>query len=209
MIVATIEPPNATHNVYSQRGEDVTIAQVFSGARAGRFLDIGAWHPFQLSNSRMLYERGWSGILVEPSPEPFLALLKEYGYDERIILIQAAVATERGLTPFHASADAVSTSESSNYERWKDHAAFQGRFYVPSITLGDIFNQFCGESFDFVNIDTEGTSVNLLHTLLKTEMFPRCVCVEHDSRIEEIVSVGASKGYRAVLTTVENVVLAR
>ena len=56
---------------YSQYGEDRAIVELF-GDHVGRFLDIGAWHPTVFSNTRALFERGWSGVMVEPSPCPFL-----------------------------------------------------------------------------------------------------------------------------------------
>jgi hypothetical protein len=91
---------------YSQRDEERYILEVVGDA-PGRFLDIGAWHPTALSNSRALYERGWGGVIIEPSPEPFLNLLKEYGNEDRVSLICAAVGFERTLTRFWATADAL------------------------------------------------------------------------------------------------------
>jgi FkbM family methyltransferase len=188
---------------YSQRDEERYILEVVGDA-PGRFLDIGAWHPTALSNSRALYERGWGGVIVEPSPEPFLNLLKEYGNEDRVSLICAAVGFERTLTRFWATADALTTSSFENVEKWKNVAGFYGTFYCPMITLADITNQFGG--FDFVSIDTEGTSVDLFHALLKTGMRPRCICVEHDSREVECAQAAQAANYRQAYMSPENIV---
>jgi hypothetical protein len=90
---------------YSQGDEQPHIVAALGGVRPGRFLDIGAFHATQLSNTRALYLLGWSGVMVEPSPEPFLGLLREYGNDPRIQLICGAVGTERTIAKFHATAD--------------------------------------------------------------------------------------------------------
>jgi len=57
-----------------------------------------------------------------------------------------------------------------------------------------------------VSIDTEGTSVDLLHVLLATEMFPRCICVEHDGRAVEAQMAAQKRGYKQVYASAENLV---
>ena len=191
---------------YSQFGEQHKILAAL-GDEPGRFLDIGAWVPTHFSNTRALYELGWSGVLVEPSPEPFLALLKEYGNDDRIELVHAAVGFEHCLIPFHATADAVSTSNAEVHELWKDIGGYYGRFHAPQITLEEIANQFGG--FQFVNIDAEGQSVHIFHRMIEIGWLPKCICVEHDSRSIEIQQVAQERGYVTTLTNGTNLVLAR
>lgn len=191
---------------YSQRNEQALILDAV-GAQVGAFLDIGSWHPTSMSNTRALYELGWSGVMIEPSPEPFLSLLKEYGNEPRISLICAAVGFERSLTKFHASADALSTSSEEQYQKWKAVGGFYGSFYAPVITLADITNQWGG--FDFVSIDTEGTSVDLFKALLQTAMRPRTICVEHDQRFAECGLAARTVGYQEKYRSEENLVYAR
>lgn len=59
---------------YSQYEEEQHILKALGG-RVGTFMDIGAYHPMTFSNTRALFERGWSGVMVEPSPGPFMNLL--------------------------------------------------------------------------------------------------------------------------------------
>ena len=61
---------------YSQHpDEEEAILQLF-GSHVGRALDIGAWVATTFSNTRALYERGWELVLVEPSPGPFIILMR-------------------------------------------------------------------------------------------------------------------------------------
>lgn len=178
-------------------------------SKAGTFLDIGAWHARDKSNVRALYELGWSGVLVEFSPEPLAGLIKEYGDEPRIKIIAAAVGLQHTLTKFHVSADALSTSNEENYERWRAQGAFYGSLYVPTITLEDI-----NEEFDFVSIDTEGTSADLFKELLDLcvsgrQPLPRCICVEFDNRADECERAASAAGYRKVYESEENLVFAR
>lgn len=192
---------------YSQYGEQAHILAEF-GDHVGRFLEIGAYHPTQFSNTRALVERGWSGVMIEPAPGPMQALIREYGKDDRIVLINAALGFERGIAKMWATDDAVSTTEEANYQQWRHAGGFYGAFYTPVITLHDVFNQF-GGGFDFMSIDTEGTSCNVFHALLETTAFPRVICVEHDGRSVELQQAAHAKGYRTVDINGTNLVLAR
>ncbi len=202
---------------YSQGNEEAAILEAFGFDPDGhghgpdkancRFLDIGAFHASQLSNTRALYELGWSGVLIEPSPMPMHGLIQAYGADPRITLIQAVVSLEGGLVPMHISQDAVSTSEDSQHEKWKASAVYTGKMLVPAITLPQISNQFGG--FDFISIDAEGTSVDLFLAALALEWSPRCWAVEHDERLAELLTAATAKGYVATLTNACNVVLVK
>ena len=62
---------------YSQYGEDLIILGAFAGrTEPGTLLDIGAWHPTIFSNTRALIELGWAGVIIEPSPGPFINLMR-------------------------------------------------------------------------------------------------------------------------------------
>lgn len=193
---------------YSQAGEQAIILERFrEGIEAkapGRFLDIGAWNAKEFSNTRALYELGWSGVMIEPSPGPMRGLLAEYGKEERITLISAAASTSPGLIKLNISDDAVSSPDGPHYETWKPAATFIGPLMVPAITLDQIFNQFGG--FDFVNIDAEGVSADLFLQMLAMQVFPKCVCVEHDERTTPMLDAATRFGYSGKVVSANLVV---
>ena len=168
---------------YSQYEEQTAILAAFEGwpAQAQRhFLDIGAWNAKDKSNTRALYELGFNGVMIEPSPGPLLSLLAEYGNEPRITLISAAVALEPGLLPLHITDDAVSTSSEAVYDTWRNAVPpvkYVGNLSVPVLTLEQISNQFGG--FDFINFDAEGLSADLFNRAMDLKWEPRCICVEH------------------------------
>ena len=197
-------------DTFSQYEEDLAIAECFKGRdKPGRFLDIGAWDPKTFSNTRALYELGWSGVMIEPSPTPMLSLLKEYGKEPRITLVQAAVAPTETIVAFEMSDDSVSTSDPASYAKWKDQTHFHGTVMVRTITWDQICLWYGG--FDFVNIDAEGTSVDLFHEMLKAGARPQCCCVEHDGRLAELAAAATSQGigYKMVYSNGTNALFAR
>ncbi len=218
--------------IYSQYAEQESILAVFADAAPGKLLDIGAYHPTVFSNSRALIERGWSAVLVEPSPGPMLNLVRaclwcgavpsevygerkevacpkcgnvgRYGGCHAITLISAAVGLEPGLLPIQITDDAVSTSDAGVYEAWKKAGGYYGTLHVPQITLEQISLQFGG--FDFVNFDAEGMSVPLAIRALELEWRPRCMVVEHDGRIVEVSQAAHAVGYKTVMTNGTNLI---
>ena len=194
-------------NHYSQNNEQEIILDLFNGKTEGRFLDIGAYDATMLSNTRALYEMGWSGVMVEPSPEPFVALLKQYGNDPRVTLIHAAVGLKDDLRKMYATADAISTTDEKFRATWEASGhKFTGSFLCPVIAAGNILPHL---DFDFVNIDTEGNSGDLLMEYLRIGLRPEAYCVEHDHKHDKLTRLAGSHGYRWVATTGENLILAR
>lgn len=193
---------------YSQNDEQVAILAAFACRPVGKFLDIGAFHAKQLSNTRALFELGWSGVMVEPSPVPFAGLVEEYGQCDRIRLINAAVGFEPGKIRMHLTADAVSTADIGTFEKWKSLVAFEdGTHEVEAVTLEQIYDLH--GSFDFLNLDAEGMSVDLLLYRVLNGPLPRCICVEHDGRTTEILAAATAKGYSCVYGSGENLVLVK
>jgi FkbM family methyltransferase len=195
---------------YSQNDEEKHILEICGDIPNGRFLDIGAYNPKIFSNTRALFERGWGGVLVEPSPGPFLDLLAEYGKCEQIELVCAAVCSGVGLLRFHASEDAVSTVNDIHYQKWRTRADFVGQFFISTVTATQIFNRF-GRDFDFINIDIEGHSMETFLDMIRREpeLRPKCFCVEHDGSQGEIERRSTTFGYRVRHITSENIILER
>ena len=194
---------------HSQRDEESHIVRAVQNCVGRRLLDIGAWDPIIFSNSRaLLTEYKWGGVLIEPSPMPLRNLVKAYADRADIEILAGAVDLEPRLMNLKITDDAVSAETgSAQTVKWSEAGGYIGRMWIQTYTLEQIMHAFGG--FDFVNIDTEGTSVDLFKALISTEMYPTCICVEHDGRIVEAMQAGRARGYHPVYESEENLVFAR
>ena len=52
---------------YSKNREDIFLSNYFKNKTYGRYIDIGAYHPYRSSNTCLLNKRGWSGINIDIS----------------------------------------------------------------------------------------------------------------------------------------------
>ncbi len=190
---------------YSQRNEEQYILEACKDAPRRRLLDIGAFHPTVFSNSRALIEQGWGAVLVEPSPKPVRNLVKVYGDSPEVHVFCAAVGLEPGIVTLQITDDAVSTTDVK--PEWRERGGYIGSMTISQVTLAMLFNWY--GDFDFVSIDVEGGSTDLFLNLLTYEMFPACICVEHDGRIVEITKAAQERGYKIAYISEENVVVSR
>jgi FkbM family methyltransferase len=195
---------------YSQNNEQAVIACQLAvcGMATGKLLDIGAYDPAVFSNSRALLDLGWSGVLVEPSPQPFIKLLEHYRSNPKVSLVNAAVTVESGICPFFdSSGDAISTLSPAHTARWSNVA--YSHFFVHTIALCDLLS-FFGCDFNFINIDVEGGNCDLFDKL-PLERLPslRLICIEHDGHEREICERAALFHFRPVYCNGENLILRR
>lgn len=175
---------------------------------AGVFLDIGAYDGKTFSNTFALVERGWRGVLVEPSLEAFSALLNLHGANPRLELVHALIGLKNDLIGFWDSPDAVSTTEEVNYERWKCAAVFRPKTWMEQVTIRELFWKFpwLAET-SVLSIDTEGTSASLLLAYPFDLSRPKIICVEYDNRGDELLKFAENLGYQLIYSNGENLVL--
>lgn len=64
--------------VHSQYGEDQMFRLLLHPSSQGTFVDVGAHHPIDGSNTFNLYLRGWKGVTIDPNPtfEPLYRRLR-------------------------------------------------------------------------------------------------------------------------------------
>jgi FkbM family methyltransferase len=175
--------------VYSQNQEEKKIVNYFAG-REGRFLDVGAYDGKLFSNSLRLVELGWSGVCVEPSPEPFRLLYLLHKDNPIIQLENSAVCPSDGVVDFYdTSGDAVSTTDHTHKHKWEKGSKIKFKpIQVKSISPKTLLGKY-GNVYDFVNIDTEGTNLETLRGLVGAGLRFELLCIEHDNKHPEIVAM--------------------
>lgn len=168
--------------MYSQNNEEEIILKYFGLGFRGRFLDIGAYDGREHSNTRKLFEIGWEGVLVEPSPPQFIKLLDLYRNKGRVTLVNAAVSHTPGLELFHFSSHWASTLSEAQVARSPEHD-LSTVFWINTITILQ-FQCWC--PFHFISIDAEDRDWEIC-TCLTMEFLKGCsmICVEHSHRTDD------------------------
>ena len=169
---------------WSQHGEDERLASdLRTSVGDGYYVDVGANHPAQLSNTYRLYNLGMRGVCVEPNDE-LCALHRRYRPDD--MLICAAIGQENGLAKFYElSYHGVSTfSDSELKARQAAGAKLMKVSVKPMLTLATILEHCVPEGrtkLELLSVDTEGLDEIVLRSNDWARFRPRLVLVEANS----------------------------
>jgi FkbM family methyltransferase len=219
-VIELLEPwrwRDAKHS-YAQAGEDLIIDFIAKAMQIEgvTYLDIGAHHPTQFSNTYLFYKQGSRGVLVEPDPELSAAIKRVRPGD---LCIEAGV----GLHSTSASQFFVMSTRTLNTFSEVEAKRYQAMgsqriekvLSIPMITLDKIFaDHFRDEAPTLVSIDVEGLDLDVLSTLDFDKCRPPIICIEtlqysetreevKDTRIAQMMS---KNGYFAFGDTYINTV---
>lgn len=165
--------------MYSQDYEEQVIADFF-GSRVGRFLDVGAHDGRTFSNTLRLVEQGWSGVCVEPAASVFGALLATHRDRPAVKLVNAALAPQRGILPFwDCNGDCVGTTDTRHRDLWAGDGVRFSETWIQTLSVPDFLVAFPGP-YQFVSLDVEGATFDLLRSLPLDALGVELLCVEWD-----------------------------
>lgn len=140
---------------YAQNFEDVLLNRIFKDQKRGFYIDIGAHHPIYDSVTKAFYEKGWTGINIEPVSKFFHLLENDRPND---INLNIAISDQKGELNFHELLDTgLSTFDGEMAEKLAQKDGFSLHEYpVAMKTLADICRQYVNQPIDFLKIDVEG-----------------------------------------------------
>ncbi len=190
---------------YSQYGEDLLIDGLINCKRKGVYLDIGANDPFVLSNTLRFYERGWSGVNIEPNTEIFEKLRK---FRPRDINLNIGVGLQRGQRMFYImSSNTLSTFKKRaaliNAEVHNERVISTKKVQV--CALRDIFETYIGDKrVDFMSLDVEGSELEILMCNNWLKYRPYLLIIETNFNGTEILNFLKKVDYEMVYTNATN-----
>ena len=82
---------------YTQYGEEGIITEIFRrlNIEKGFFVEFGAMDGIDISNTRSLWEKGWKGVMIEPSEGLFKALKHNYPPGSGVLTLNSFVDWKR------------------------------------------------------------------------------------------------------------------
>jgi FkbM family methyltransferase len=152
---------------YAQNREDVVLFRALGHVPSGRYVEVGANHPTHDSATRAFYDRGWSGVTVEPVPY-FADLQREER--PRDTLVQAAVTDQgSGEVTLHV---VPGTGLSTIVDAVSDQHAAAGiaseELTVPAVRLDVLLADQGwseGDDIHFLLVDVEGAEHEVLRSI--------------------------------------------
>lgn len=174
------------YKTYAQFGEDAILLKLFKGVNCGRYVDVGAHHPYRYSNTYLLYKKGWHGVNIDPNPHTIALFNKVRPGDTNIC---SGVGHAGILTYYRFSDPAVNTFKKEEAEKWKGKPflAFLGTTEVNVLPL----SQLVEGPLNILTIDAEGMDLEVLQSY-DWKYYPNVIVIEGDESKQFLVQ----KGYR-------------
>ena len=144
---------------YSQNFEDVILWRALKTVTNGFYIDVGAAHPDIDSVTRAFYDRGWSGINLEPVPAAHARLAAARLRD---INLPYAVGRGSGDATLHVVAGTgLSTTRDDMVADLRRSGHEVTPLTVPAVTLAAVCREHVtgregGSTIHFLKIDVEG-----------------------------------------------------
>ena len=187
---------------YSANREDVLINRLFSSLSKGCFVDVGAGHPLFENDTKALYDRGWTGINIEPQSVFFQELAAQRPNDRNF---NVAISNEPGPLTFH---EVVGTGLSTCDPAEAQRAAERGFQIIPhqigADTLRNVLDQAGSPTIDLLKVDVEGFELKVLESNDWARFRPSLIVVEAtfpetpQRRPDLVTPFLMARGYRRV-----------
>ena len=146
---------------YAQNGEDVRLWRVLQTVPNGFYVDVGAAHPRIGSVTQLFYERGWSGINVEPSPVFDLLAVER----ERDVNLRAVVGPADGVASLYLTYPdlGLSTTDLAAHSHVPDAIDRFEVIEVAQFRLATMLDRYAGgRAIHFLKVDVEGSEAAVL-----------------------------------------------
>ena len=205
---------------FSQCGEDLLVNYVFNlrNIKNPTYLDIGANHPFFLSNTALFYLKGCRGLNIEANPQ----LIREFElFRRKDINLNVGVGPVEDEMDFYV----INDPTLSTFSRAEaDHLTATGKYSVQAVekikltTVDKLIVKYCNGQFpDFLSIDVEGLDYDILRSIDFSKYWPKVICVEAaeyssvgaGSRRTDIIDFLVSKGYYEYANTNLNAIMVK
>lgn len=195
-------------NTYSQGAEDIELDKLLGHKKDGFYVDVGAYDPHRLSNTKRFYKKGWHGINIEPNIYGYQKFLKKRPRDLNLNMgIGAKPAT---LTFFQFTPDTLSTFSESEAGYYVELGyKIVKKYKVKVNTLKIVFDKYLKDNkIDFLNVDAEGMDLAVLNSNDWYKYRPTAVCIEafehslqdNKTHLSDLEVFLTGKGYKKVFS---------
>src|ERR1700756_4734449 len=165
---------------YAQHGEDLALARLLPDVERGFYIDVGAGHPESCNVTKLFYDRGWSGINIEPAPTDYRLLCAARPRDINLNCCAGASEGVDCFAVYPAFNEAVNAQEAGIRAIFARQGLFPIQRTIQTVTLNTVIRIHAPEQCDihFLKIDVEGYERRVLEGLDLSRYRPWVLCIE-------------------------------
>lgn len=173
-------------HTYAQHGDDLMILNIFKLMKIQKpsYLDLGAHHPFVISNTALLYKTGSRGVNVEANKD-LVDLFNTYRPEDKNV--HCGVGAKAGIFPFYkySNLSGRNTFSLDETERMKGKMTIKNIESLLVLELQEILETYCDGIYpDLLSTDIEGLDYEVLRSAKFTDKnSPKLIVTE--TRLED------------------------
>ncbi|MCX7320004.1 MAG: FkbM family methyltransferase [Hyphomicrobiales bacterium] len=153
------------------------LARLFGEQKTGFYVDVGAADPINLSVTKWFYDRGWSGLNIEPNRQLFERLAADRPRDINLDCGVGAIASEIEFLEFEVGE--LSSFDTRVHRAPENEAQTREARMVKVLPLTDLLAQHCeGRVIDFLKVDVEGWELEVFKGLDLQRFRPTVILAE-------------------------------
>lgn len=193
---------------YAPDGEDIILRNMLRGTNAGFYVDVGAYHPTRFSNTKQLYQSGWSGINIDSMPGSMGSFNKERPRDTNL---EIAISDKKEILTYRIFTEQAYNTLSDEQTKKCTEAGHKmiKEVKLQVSPLSDILDKYLPKkrSIDLLTIDVEGLDLNVLRSNNWNLYRPKVIAIEEigfnaeNPRESEIFDFLKERGYRLEVAT--------
>lgn len=214
-LLARVQPAHAVRalellpQLHSQLHQDL-VAALLRPAEIGPgyYVEFGAADGVKISNTLLLEQLGWQGILAEPSRHWHEALHANRKAAISTDCVWSVSGAEVMFTETRAPLLSGVANTYALVPQQQQQQLSKATYSVRTISLHDLLVQAdAPREIDFLSIDTEGSELAILTPFPFADWQISFIAVEHNDRSdrEAMVQLLTGHGYRRILTEVSYV----
>ena len=174
--------------IFSQHGEDVMLLNIFDkiGIKQGSYWDIGAHHPYNISNTALLYKKGWRGINIEANPNLIEEFYKQRPDDVNLCI---GLGEKEAVMPFYMIDEwsAINSFDKDVITKFVDNNPSFKIKEVKNIevkTLHYVLENYANNEYpDLMDFDVENLEYDILKNCDFSEDGPKVIIIERPKKI--------------------------
>ena len=171
--IQKLKSNNYIKKSYSGGAQDLIINYFFKDKKKGVYIDVGCYHPYNGNNTKLLYDRGWSGINIDLDFHTidFFNFIRKR--DENINIAISEKEGEKDLYFFHNRSAINSLSEIR-----KKYAKEIKSIKTKTLNFIIENSKFKHEKINLLSIDVEGHEIEVLRSIDLKKYFPDMIVIE-------------------------------
>jgi|TARA_B110000003_G_scaffold167046_1_gene167026 FkbM family methyltransferase len=161
---------------FGEFAEDVFIGRLLKSINNGKYVDVGCYHPFKGSLTAKLYQKNWRGINIDVS---------KTSIDLFNIARKRDINLNCAISDFNEKTFYFQNGMINQQNSLQKSSDDQIKVDINCYTLNSVLENNDFHDFDYLNVDVEGTELNVIKGINFKKYKPKLITIENNELIPE------------------------